>query len=82
MTTYRHAVEDDEHGVVSCGPCYVIECMLCRSVTPDVSSRCGYVVAMVACGYPESDRVMHGPVYGHSYRPTRCTCGHAIEPVP
>lgn len=68
----------------------------CTTPTPDPASPCGfedpwakYGHPFPPCGRPETHthHTFSGgrgetPDGGHFYRPTRCTCGHAIEAAP
>jgi hypothetical protein len=45
----------------------------CTTPTPDPASPCGVCnQGTVMCFYTNT----------HTYQPTRCTCGHPIEPTP
>ena len=78
MTTWRHADEmhwsnhPDFHPV--CMACVrEIAKSPCTTPTPDPASPCGVCnQGTVMCFYTNT----------HTYQPTRCTCGHPIEPTP
>lgn len=79
MTGWRHAETDTgmctaDDGLNWCG---------CITPTLDPASPCGewYQYDRMECGAiaPATVHEMPRP-YGHPHIPTRCTCGHAIEP--
>lgn len=70
MSGWRHGVECDDHGPSHCG--FDGGCR-CTTPTPDPASPCGVCnQGTVMCFYTNT----------HTYQPTRCTCGHPIEPTP
>ena len=84
MSGWRHGVECDDHGPSHCG--FDGGCR-CTTPTPDPASPCG------TCGRPpDMDRCSPGSLTNPSHHtaalgchkptPTRCTCGHPIEPTP
>ena len=74
MNGWRH-VEKGKHlpwpydGLVVCSAAGCV----CVIPTPDPASPCGVCnQGTVMCFYTNT----------HTYQPTRCTCGHPIEPTP